>query len=128
VLAGVSLEANRDALHGFAWWLLIAGATVLAFGLGGGWWLTTRAIRTVEEISAAASRISAGNLSERINVAETDSELGRLAGVLNSTFAQLEAAFAQQKQFTADAAHELRTPLTSSSRKRATSRARARTA
>jgi two-component system, OmpR family, sensor kinase len=44
-------------------------------------------------------------------VAETDSELGRLAGVLNSTFARLEAAFAQQKQFTADASHELRTPL-----------------
>ena len=112
VLAGTSVAASRHALHSFAWWLFIAGATVLAFGLGGGWWLTTRAIRPVEEISAAASRISAGNLSERINVAETDSELGRLAGVLNSTFARLEAAFAQQKQFTADAAHELRTPLT----------------
>jgi signal transduction histidine kinase len=44
-------------------------------------------------------------------VADTDSELGQLASVLNSTFARLEAAFAQQKQFTADASHELRTPL-----------------
>ena len=78
---------------------------------GGGWWVATRAIRPVEDISAAASRISAGSLSERINVADTDSELGRLAGVLNSTFARLEAAFAQQKQFTADASHELRTPI-----------------
>jgi heavy metal sensor kinase len=50
-------------------------------------------------------------LSRRINVAEAESELGQLAGVLNSTFARLEAAFAQQQQFTSDAAHELRTPV-----------------
>jgi signal transduction histidine kinase len=37
--------------------------------------------------------------------------LGQLANLLNSTFSRLDAAFAQQKQFTADAAHELRTPL-----------------
>ena len=56
-------------------------------------------------------KISAGDLSQRINVAETESELGQLAAVLNSTFARLETAFAQQQQFAADAAHELRTPV-----------------
>ena len=84
---------------------------MLALGLGGGWWLATRAIRPVEDISAAASRISAGNLSERIATTDPRNELGRLAGVLNSTFARLETAFTQQKQFTADASHELRTPI-----------------
>src|SRR6185436_4434351 len=111
VLAGRNITGDLNAMSRFAFWLLSAGGTVLALGLGGGWWLTTRAIRPVEEMSAAASRISAGNLSERITGANADNELGRLAGVLNSTFARLEAAFAQQRQFTADASHELRTPL-----------------
>lgn len=111
VLVGRSIAEDLVAMRHFAWWLVAAGTGVLALGLGGGWWLAGRAIRPVETISAAASRISDGNLSERINVADTDSELGHLAGVLNTTFARLESAFSQQKQFTADASHELRTPL-----------------
>jgi heavy metal sensor kinase len=111
VLAGRVITPDLAAMRRFTLWLLMAGGLVLGVGLGGGWWLTVRAIRPVEEISAAASRISAGNLSERITVANPDNELGSLAEVLNSTFARLEAAFAQQKQFTADASHELRTPL-----------------
>jgi two-component system, OmpR family, sensor kinase len=111
VLVGCSTLEDMAAIHRFAWWLLGAGGSVLALGLGGGWLLIGRAFRPIQDISIAARQISEGNLSERINVAETDSELGRLASVLNSTFARLEASFAQQKQFTADASHELRTPI-----------------
>lgn len=110
-LAGRSIEADSQTMRNFAWSLLGAGGAVLALGLGVGWWLTTRAIRPIEQISAAASRISEGHLSERIEAADRDDELGRLAAVLNSTFTRLEAVFARQRQFTADAAHELRTPL-----------------
>jgi two-component system, OmpR family, sensor kinase len=110
-LAGCSLASFTSAMHRFTGLLLAAGGVVLAFGLGGGWWLTGHAIRPIAEISATAGRISAGNLAERIDMAEADTELGQLAAVLNSTFARLEAAFAQQRQFTADASHELRTPL-----------------
>jgi len=78
VLAGRSISTDLDAMRRFKLWLLAAGGTVLAFGLGGGWWLTSRAMRPVDDISVAASRISEGNLSERINVADTDSELGGL--------------------------------------------------
>jgi heavy metal sensor kinase len=94
-----------------AYWLAAAGAAILALGLVGGSWLAARAIHPIEDISATAVKIAGGDLSQRINVADTESELGHLAGVLNSTFARLEAAFAQQARFTADASHELRTPV-----------------
>ena len=111
VVAGISLAPYRDNLRHFAWWLSGAGLGVLALGLGGGWLIASRAMRPIDEISAAARRISAGNLAERVRVSDPTNELGRLAAVLNSTFARLEAAFDEQKQFTADASHELRTPL-----------------
>jgi len=47
---------------------------------------------------------------------------------LNSTFSRLEAAFNQQKQFTADASHELRTPLAVLISEAQTALARERTA
>ena len=111
LLIGRALNADLAALRRLALGLTVAGISVLALGLAGGWWVATRAIRPIEDISSAAVRIAGGDLSHRINAADTDSELGRLAGVLNSTFARLEAAFAQHTRFTSDASHELRTPV-----------------
>jgi heavy metal sensor kinase len=90
---------------------MVIGGLILLIGLAGGSWFVSRALRPIENISSTAVKISAGDLSQRINVAEAESELGQLAAVLNSTFARLESAFAQQQQFTSDAAHELRTPV-----------------
>ena len=112
VLVGHSFAEELAGLQLLAWELAGAGGIILLLGLTGGWWVATRSIRPIEDISATAVKISAGDLSQRISAADTDSELGRLAAVLNSTFARLEAAFAQQQQFTSDAAHELRTPIT----------------
>ena len=111
VLAGRSAAAGLAPLRALALALLGVGAAVLAIALGAGWWLTGRAIRPIDRIAEAASRISRGNLSERIDVSGRQDELGRLAAVLNATFDRLEAAFERQRRFTADAAHELRTPL-----------------
>lgn len=111
VLVGRSIAPEQGDLWLAAWRLVGVGGGVLLLGLAGGWWIATRAIRPIEDISATATKIAAGDLSQRISAAGTDSELGRLASVLNSTFARLEAAFAQQARFTADAAHELRTPV-----------------
>ena len=44
-------------------------------------------------------------------MANPHDEVGQLAAVINDLLARLERAFAQQRQFMADASHELRTPL-----------------
>jgi signal transduction histidine kinase len=111
ILVGKNITPELKELHRSGLEFACIGAIILLFGLAGGRWIVSRALHPVESISATAIKISAGDLSQRINVAEAESELGQLAAVLNSTFARLDAAFAQQKQFASDAAHELRTPV-----------------
>jgi signal transduction histidine kinase len=111
IRVGCSVVPELKELRLTALKLTGVGGVILFFGLTGGWWLVSRALKPIGVISATATKISAGDLSQRINVAEAESELGQLAAVLNSTFARLETAFAQQKQFASDAAHELRTPV-----------------
>jgi len=111
ILVGASVTAVRTQLNHLAVALVVIGVGIVGAGFAVGWWLASKALRPVAEISRAAQEIAAGDLSQRINASETESELGQLAAVLNSTFARLDAAFAQQRQFTSDAAHELRTPV-----------------
>jgi Signal transduction histidine kinase len=111
LLAGRSIASDLDDLRRTGLTLAGAGGLILLVSLTGGWWLAGRAIHPINDISAAAVKIAAGDLSQRINLADTENELGRLGAVLNSTFDRLAAALEEQKQFTADAAHELRTPV-----------------
>ncbi len=108
---GCSISNELEEIRNDAIMLTLIGGVILLVGLAGGWWFVGRALRPISGISFTATKIAAGDLSQRINVAEAESELGQLAAVLNSTFARLETAFAQQKQFASDAAHELRTPV-----------------
>jgi two-component system, OmpR family, sensor kinase len=111
VLVGRDIQDELAGVRRFAWILAGAGVVVLALGLAGGWWISTRALRPIGDISAAAARIAKGDLAQRIQTSDTSGELGGLAGVLNETFSRLQASFARQAQFTADASHELRTPV-----------------
>src|SRR5262249_60451084 len=99
-----------EGTHRLVWILVGTGLGVLIIGLGGGWILVQRALRPIAVMSSTAEAISASNLSQRIDVAGTESELGPLARVLNNMLDRLEDAFQQQKRFTADAPHQLRTP------------------
>ena len=111
LVVGRSIARDRAAMRADALSLAAVGAGVLLLGLALAWWIASRVTRPLEEVGRAARQIAGGDLSRRIRIEETEDELGEVAKVLNETFARLEAAFARQKQFTADASHELRTPV-----------------
>jgi heavy metal sensor kinase len=111
ILVGQSIASELADLRLIGWRIAGYGLATWLLGLLGGWFLSRRVLKPIEVITATAAEISARNLAKRIDLGETESELGQLAGVLNDTFARLDAAFDQQVQFTADASHELRTPL-----------------
>jgi heavy metal sensor kinase len=76
-----------------------------------GLFLTGRMLRPVRELTGAAARIGAEDLSRRLAVSGGD-EFAELAATFNGMLGRLDLAFEQQRRFTADASHELRTPLT----------------
>ena len=78
----------------------------------GGWALARRALGPVDRMSQSARRISAEDLSRRLERRGTGDEIDRLADTLNEMLGRLEAAFGEMQRFAADVAHELRTPLT----------------
>ena len=97
-------EITRYAL--FLLPLLILVTTV------GGYLLSRRMLRPVEEIVRTANRIEGGNdLGRRIGIGEGEDELHRLAKSFNRMFDRLEASLEAERQFISDASHELRTPV-----------------
>jgi heavy metal sensor kinase len=112
IQVGTSLRSVEEMLHRLLLVLLVSLPAALAVALGGGWFLAGRALRPVEAITQAARRIAAGDLTQRLTVAHSPDEIGRLAATFNNMIARLEASFRQVRQFSADASHELRTPLT----------------
>jgi len=169
---GQPLTDEEHTLTMLAFSLITGIPVALIIATLGGFWLATRALRPVDELTRTAEAISAGDLSRRVSTPRApltgpfrvrgrrrrappdqaglspvpaaapngaagpstagatgdtslasergvpvdeagppNDELGRLASAFNAMLARLQAAFEQQRRFTADASHELRTPL-----------------
>jgi signal transduction histidine kinase len=76
-----------------------------------GWLAAGRVLRPLRTLTDRAREISATDLHKRLALEGPDDELKQLAGTFDDLLGRLEAAFAAQRQFIANASHELRTPL-----------------
>jgi signal transduction histidine kinase len=81
------------------------GAVLLTLGL------SRRIFAPVEALTAAARRMEAGDLSQRVEVTSND-EIGDLARAFNAMADGLARLEELRRQLVNDVAHELRTPLT----------------
>jgi signal transduction histidine kinase len=89
--------------------VLLVAVAILSFWVGHR--MSRVALDPLRQIQAAASRIGAQNLKERIPVGRSQDELASLAKLLNEMFDRLEVAFSRLSRFAGEASHELKTPL-----------------
>ncbi len=120
VEAGQSYEEVEETLETFTAVLAFGSLGALLLSVGGAYLLARAALSPVGAVVDAAGRITGGDLSRRLPVANPNDEIGRLTRTINDLLERLEEAFARreealsrQRRFVADASHELRTPLTS---------------
>ena len=106
-----SLGPVRDTLDRLLSALLLGGPLLILAAGTGGYFLAARALAPIDHITRTARRISAEDLSARINLPAMNDEVGRLAATFDEMLARLDDSFRRERQFTADASHELRTPL-----------------
>jgi signal transduction histidine kinase len=89
----------------------VALALMATVSVALGWFFAGRVLRPLRTITERAREISASKLNARLALSGPDDELTQLADTFDDLLARLEAAFAAQRQFVANASHELRTPL-----------------
>jgi signal transduction histidine kinase len=91
------------------WTMSMAVLLVVSFVLGR--LVAGRFLRPLRAITATARDISASDLHRRVGDVGGSGEFAELAATLDGLFSRLEASFASQRRFIANASHELRTPL-----------------
>ena len=112
-LRGVVSEVQGSIqLNSIARTSLILLPFLVLVAIIGGYLITKRMLKPIQNLSDAAAQIGQGSdLKKRIDIGEGKDELHRLADQFNKMFGRLDNAFQAERQFTSDAYHELRTPM-----------------
>ncbi len=89
---------------------IFAAATTVVGALLGRW-ASRRVVQPLDAVASAAARISAGELSTRLQSTD-DPDLATIVGSFNAMVEALDDRIQRDARFAADISHELRSPLT----------------
>jgi signal transduction histidine kinase len=81
-------------------------------GCAGGWFITRRVLKRVDDMSETTRVIMNGDLNGRLRVEGTGDELDRLAQNLNAMLDRIGELMVGMKEVSDNIAHDLKTPLT----------------
>ena len=112
LVVGVDVGAQRQQIYESmrTYGLVTLGTTALAAITG--YAASGRLLRPLAQLREATSSIDAQDLTRRVEVEATDTDIAELTVTFNQMLDRLETGFLHQRQFLDDAAHELRTPIT----------------
>jgi len=104
-------ESESAVLKGFGIVFVIANILGIVASFGIGRFISRKILKPVSEVTKAAERISINDLSQRIDVPDSNDEISNLASTFNDMIERLDISFEKQKQFISNASHELKTPI-----------------
>jgi signal transduction histidine kinase len=111
MLVGHDVQERQDVKNLMMRGLIAAVVLTLLLGLGGGFWMGRRILAQAGAISAVATQIMRGDLSQRLPVRNADDEINTLAREINSMLDKIEQLTLGMRTVLDSAAHDLRTPL-----------------
>jgi signal transduction histidine kinase len=111
MLVGHDVQERQDVKNLMMRVLIAAVVLTLLLGLGGGFWMGRRILAQAGAISAVATQIMRGDLSQRLPVRDADDEINKLAREINSMLDKIEQLTLGMRTVLDSAAHDLRTPL-----------------
>jgi signal transduction histidine kinase len=100
-------EVRRILLHGLGWALV---ATLL-LAVGSATYLARRAQQKIDVFATTLSKVSRGEISERVPVTASHDDLDHVAAQINATLAHLQKLIENVNQASSDIAHDLKKPI-----------------
>jgi two-component system OmpR family sensor kinase len=120
VLVALPTTSVTNSLHRLVLFEVLGATSLLLILSAGAGLVLRRGLAPLERMADTAKDIAAGDLGQRVVVADQGTEVAQLAVAFNTMLDEIQQAFAARddnearlRQFLADASHELRTPLTS---------------